>query len=82
MAPSLIDDRDWGHGGYCYYDFNDWKSYFDCWTTVDIKQKINNDMDTGYDGDIEDNVLKDNNLPNNSDESSNCLKKLYSLFFN
>ena len=34
---------DWGDEGYCYYKFIDWGAHFDCWTTVDKLEKINDE---------------------------------------
>ena len=29
--------KSWGDQGYCYYNYKDWNSHWECWTTVDLE---------------------------------------------
>ena len=34
--------NNWGDNGYCYYNFEDWGSHWECWTTVDYENQDEN----------------------------------------
>lgn len=75
----------WGDEGYCYYDYKDWGSHWECWTTIDMDTIINTD-------DENESIIDSDDCDNNNtedvinDESNNNTVKinsgLYDVYLN
>jgi hypothetical protein len=54
----------WGDKGYCYYDYKDWGSHWECWTTIDMDTVINTD-------DEDESIIDSEECSNDTEESIN-----------